>query len=82
MKLFFLSNTFYFTGFADDNTKIVISYLEKVGDDLMICFSNNPIKAEHFKMCNLHRKISLYENFVGITFDYKLNFAKQVEDFC
>ena len=34
------------------------------------------------KIGNLHTKNSLYEKLLGINFDYKLNFAKNIEDIC
>ena len=76
-----------------DKVKVVIRSLEKVGESLIIWFSNNQMKLNPEKCCillnnkeqtilninTLHIKDSLCKKLLGINFDYKLNFAKHIE---
>ena len=79
---------------AADNIEDVIQPLEQIGDNLITGFSGNQMKLnpdkcylfvntkeqDTLKIDNLHIKISLCKKWLGINFDYKLNFAKHIED--
>ena len=39
-------------------------------------------RVEHLKNRQLHIKNCMCEKLLGINFDYKLNFAKHIEDIC
>ena len=76
--------------------KIVIKYLEQIGESLVNWFLKNEMKLntdkchvllnsqEHntLKIGDLHINNSLSEKLLGITFDYKLKFNKHIEDIC
>ena len=79
-----------------DNIKDVIKALEEIGENLLSWFSNNEMKlntdkchlllnsqeANTLKIGDLHLNNSLNEKRLGITFDYKLKFNKNIEDIC
>ena len=79
-----------------DNIKDVIKALEEIGESLVNWFSNNEMKlntdkchlllnsqeANTLKIGDLHINNSLNEKRLGITFDYKLKFNKNIEDIC